>query len=132
MSLEFRRVKNMSKKVLLIGLRSDCVNYEKWPQLSPEKLEAAFAEVIDELTSEGYEAAWCLTDQGETAGDVVTEALKKKAHDIVVVGAGVRKDPDQFMLFETVINLIHQYAPKAKIAFNQLPYDTVEAVKRWS
>ena len=122
----------MSKKVLLIGLRSDCVDYEKWPQLSPEKLESAFPEIIDELTTEGYDAIWCLTDQGETAKDVVTDALKKNTPDIVVVGAGVRTDPDLFGLFEAVVNLIHEHAPKARIAFNQLPYDTVEAVKRWS
>ena len=122
----------MSKKIVLIGLRADCVDYEKWPQLSPEKLESAFTEIINELTVEGYKATWCLTDRGETAVDVVTEALKKNAPNIVVVGAGVRTDPDLFILFEIIINLIHKYAPKAKIAFNQLPYDTVEAVKRWS
>lgn len=122
----------MIKRVLLIGLRSDCVDYEKWPQLSPAKLESAFTEIIDELTTEGYDAFWCLTDQGETARDVVTNALKNNSPDIVVVGAGVRTDPDLFGLFETVVNLIHEYAPKARIAFNQLPYDTVEAVKRWS
>ena len=122
----------MSKKVLLIGLRSDCVDYEKWPQLSPDKLESAFREITDELTTEGYDAVWCLTDQGDTARDVVTNSLKESAPDIVVVGAGVRTDPDLFDLFETVINLIYEYAPKARIAFNQLPYDTVEAVKRWS
>ena len=122
----------MRKTVLLIGLRSDCVDYEKWPQLSPEKLESAFSEVIDELKSEGYDGIWCLTDPGETARGVVTDALKKNSPDIVVVGAGVRTDPDLFGLFEIVINLVHEYAPNARIAFNQLPYDTVEAVKRWS
>lgn len=122
----------MSKNVLLIGLRSDCVDYKKWPQLSPEKLEKAFRGIIDELTEEGYEARWCLTDQGETASEVVADALQKNTPDIVLVGAGVRTDPELFGLFETIINLIHQHAKQAKIAFNQLPYDTVEAVKRWS
>lgn len=122
----------MSNQVLLIGLRSDCVDYEKWPQLTPEKLESAFVEIIEQLRAEGYEAIWCLTDQGETASDVVTEALKSNEPNVVVVGAGVRTDPSLFNLFEAVVNLFHEHAPKARIAFNQLPHDTVEAVKRWS
>lgn len=122
----------MSKKVVLIGLRSDCVDYQKWPQLSPESLESAFVDILNQLTDEGFDAAWCLTDQGETASEVVEEALLQNVPDIVIVGAGVRTDPDLFALFEIVVNLIHEHAPQAKIAFNQLPYDTVEAVKRWS
>lgn len=116
--------------VLLIGLRSDCVDYAKWPELSPDKLEAAFAAILAELNAENIDGFWCLTDQGATAADVVSEALQKHTPDIVCVGAGVRTDPDLFLLFETVINLIHKHAPQAKVAFNRLPHDTVEAVKR--
>ena len=121
-----------NKKVLLIGLRSDCVDFGKWPQLSVEKLEMAFKQVISDLSNVGYTAIWCLTDQGETAPEQVTTALVEEKPDIVLVGTGVRVDPDLFLLFETVINLIHQHAPNAKIAFNSLPNDSVEAVKRWS
>ncbi|WDT87592.1 SGNH/GDSL hydrolase family protein [Alteromonas sp. 009811495] len=122
----------MSKKVLLIGLRSDNVNYEKWPQLSKEKLDAAFEQVVSELNNNGYDSLWCLTDQGETAAQQVEEALAKEKPDIVLIGAGVRTDPDHFLLFEQVINIVHANAPKAKIAFNSLPYDSLDAIKRWS
>ena len=122
----------MSNKVILIGLRADCVDYEKWPKLSEEKLELAFAAVLKELASAGYEASWCRTDQGETAKEVVAKRLQETQPDIIIVGAGVRTDPDLLELFEVIINLIHQHAPKAKIAFNTLPYDTVDAVRRWS
>ena len=121
----------MRTKVLLIGLRSDCVDYEKWPQLSPEKLEAAFVEVVTQLGQNGYDSTWCLTDQGETAEAQVQDALMAERPDIVLIGAGVRTDPDLFILFEKVINVVHAHAPKAKIAFNKLPYDSVEAVQRW-
>ena len=123
---------SMNRNVLLIGLSPDSVDYGKWPQLSPATLEAALSNVIAELSAEGYEAVWCLTDQGETAGAVVEEALKLCAPDVVVVGAGVRTDPDLLVLFEVVVNLVHKHAPQEKIAFNQSPYDTVDAVKRWS
>ena len=119
------------KKVLLIGLKSDAVDFEKWPQLTKEKLEAAFVQVVSELNENGYDATWCLTDRGETAKEQVEDALLEYTPDIVLVGAGVRTDPDHFLLFETLINIIHKNAPKAKIAFNTLPYDTLESVQRW-
>jgi len=121
----------VNKKVLLIGLRSSSVDFEKWPQLSVEKLEAAFQQVLEEFEDAGYKALWCLTDSGETASQQVTEALATHQPDFVMVGAGVRTDPDHFLLFEKVINLIHTEAIQAKIVFNTLPYDSVQAVERW-
>ncbi|WP_394220393.1 hypothetical protein [Alteromonas gracilis] len=121
----------MSKKVLLIGLKSDAVDFKKWPQLTKEKLEAAFLQVVSELKENGYDAKWCLTDSGETASEQVVDALSAEQPDIVLVGAGVRTDPDHFLLFEKLINVIHSKAPQAKIAFNSLPYDTLESVQRW-
>lgn len=121
----------MNKKVLLIGLRSDSVDYVKWPQLTKEKLEAAFTQVVSQLTENGYEAQWCLTDTGDTAAEQVHDVLCEVQPDIVLVGAGVRTDPDHFLLFERLINVIHTHAPNAKIAFNTLPYDSLESVQRW-
>lgn len=121
-----------TQTVLLIGLRSDSVNFEKWPQLSVEKLEASFKQVISELATEGYAATWCLTDTGETAEAEVINAIEQHNPDFVLIGAGVRTDPDHFLLFEKVINIVHTNAPKARILFNTLPYDSLEAVKRWS
>ncbi|MCG8457439.1 MAG: hypothetical protein MI919_14290 [Holophagales bacterium] len=122
----------MKKKVLMIGLRSDAVDFEKWPQLTKEKLEAAFAEVLAELERHDYLPVWCLTDKSEKATGKVVRALKAEEPDIVLVGAGIRTDPDLFLLFEQVINAIHEHAPAARIVFNRLPHDSLEAVRRWS
>ena len=122
----------VATKVVLIGLRSSVVDYDKWPELSPEKLEAAFEQILNELTAAGHQANWCLTDTGATAEAQDTKTLLAERPDVVVVGAGVRTDPDHFLLFEMVINLIHAHAPQAKIAFNSSPFDTVDAVRRWS
>lgn len=120
-----------AKSVLMIGLRSDSVDYSKWPQLSPEKLEAAFRHILEALKDAGYHARWCLTDSGETAAAQVQDALLKERVDLVLIGAGVRTDEEHFLLFEHVINLVHQHAPQAKIAFNSTPFDTLGAIKRW-
>jgi hypothetical protein len=73
----------------------------------------------------------CLTDFGETAEAVVQNQLKQKRFDCVLIGAGVRTNQTNFMLFEKLINVVHEHAPQAKLCFNQLPSDTAEAVKRW-
>ncbi len=118
-------------KVLMIGLRSDAVDFVKWPQLTAEKLEAAFEQVLGEMADAGFDARWCLTDTGETAEQQVLDELETVMPDVVLIGAGVRTDPDHFLLFERVINAVHRAAPDAKIAFNTLPYDSTEAVRRW-
>jgi len=121
-----------SKRVLMIGLKSSAVDFEKWPQLSPEKLEAAFVQVLKEVTDAGYVSEWCLVGTDASAVDDVSAALARFEPDIVLVGAGVRTDPDHLHLFETILNTAHQAAPNAKFAFNSLPYDTLEALKRWA
>lgn len=122
----------MRKRVLLVGLRSDVVDYAKWPELTPEKLEAAFQSVLSELEDAGYKAEWCLTDTGETARAQLKESLKSFEPEVVLIGAGVRKDEGHFLLFEEMINVVHELAPNARITFNTLPYDSVAAVQRWS
>lgn len=117
--------------VLLVGLRPDVVNYEKWPELSPEKLQQGLDASVKALQHEDTDAAWCLTDTGDTAESVLQEALALKRYDLVLVGAGVRTDPDHLMLFEIILNCVRENAPQARIAFNTSPFDTVDAVKRW-
>ena len=120
-----------NKSILLIGLKPEVVDFNKWPHLSIEKLNTAFKEIIDQLENLGYDAELCLTDLGETALKVVQAKLEETNYAVVVIGAGVRTDPDLLELFEAVINQIHESSPKSKIAFNSNPDDTVEAVQRW-
>jgi len=115
----------------MIGLRSSALNTDKWPELSVEKLEAAFRQVEEQMHAAGYDATWCLLAPGDTAIDQTIKTLLAQRPDIVLVGAGVRVDPDHFALFEKLINAIHRYAPQAHIAFNTNPMDSVEAVQRW-
>ena len=88
------------KSVLLMGLKAPVVNYAKWPQLSVERLEAAFSQIQTDLAALGYDARWCRMDTGETAQQQLFCDLKDFLPDIVPVGAGVRTDPDHFLLFE--------------------------------
>ncbi len=119
------------KTVVLVGWDPDVVDYTKWPELTPEKLRTALEGDRNKLNSLGYEADWLFIDNADTAYDVVADALKQKSYDCVLVGAGVRLDPDHFQVFERLVNAVHRHAPQASICFNTNPSDTAEAVQRW-
>ena len=121
-----------NKKVLLIGWDPDAVDYSKWPNLNPDKLRSALEADKSNLISEGYDASWCYVLDAETATDTVTQALSNTTYDCVLIGAGVRLDPEAFIVFERLVNAVHSAAPSAKICFNTNPSNTAEAVKRWA
>ena len=73
----------------------------------------------------------CLIAFGEAGVQTARSTLQAKAFDAVVIGAGVRNPPPHLHLFEQIINVVHEHAPKAKICFNTTPEDTAEAIMRW-
>jgi hypothetical protein len=122
------------KSVLVVGLDPALIDFSKPgypPGMSTAKVLAGIKSSEDELTGLGYSVKTCLTDFGETAEAVVQNQLKQKRFDCVLIGAGVRTNPSNFMLFEKMVNVVHAYAPQAKLCFNQLPSDIADAVKRW-
>jgi DNA-binding LacI/PurR family transcriptional regulator len=122
------------KSVLVIGLDPTLIDFSQpgyAPGMNTTKVLAGIKSSEDELTRLGYSVQICLTDFGETAEAVVQNQLKQKRFDCVLIGAGVRTNPSNFMLFEKLINVVHEHAPQAKLCFNHLPSDIAEAVKRW-
>jgi DNA-binding LacI/PurR family transcriptional regulator len=124
------------RSVLVIGLEPTLIDfsspdYAAFPGLDAAKVMAGLKAAEESLTRQGYEVQLCLTDFGESAEATVREQLEKKCYDCIVIGAGVRTIPSNFLLFENLINVVHSYAPQAKICFNTKPTDTVEAVQRW-
>lgn len=119
------------KSILLIGLLPSVVDFTMFPGLTEEKLATGLKAQEEALRSLGFDVSWCLTDLGETAEAVVREAVRAKPHAAVLIGAGVRVPPPRFMLFEKLINVVHEHAPQAKLCFNTRPDDTVESVMRW-
>ena len=122
------------KTVLLIGLDPALIDFSQPgypPGMSAEKVMAGLKASEDELSRRGYSVEMCLTDFGATAEAGVEKALKRKAFDCVMIGAGVRIVPSNFLLFEKLINVVHEHATQARICFNTLPSDTAAAVMRW-
>jgi hypothetical protein len=129
-----REEENMAKKrVLLIGIDPKLID----PNLSTatgwdaNRVRAAAQDTNKRLMDLGYEVQGCLVDLGETAESIVSDTLSREKFDCIMVGAGVRMLPQHTVVFEKIINTIHQKAPSSKICFNTNPADTVEAVLRW-
>ncbi len=122
---------SQKNKVALVGWNPDVVDYSKWPELTAEKLRAALEGDRDNLNSLGYQAELLYIVDADSAFDTVSRALEETEYDCVLIGAGVRTVDEHFLVFERLVNAVHESAPSAKICFNTNPSDTAEAVKRW-
>jgi len=123
------------KSVLVIGLDPTLIDFSHPDYantgMDVTKVQAGLKSSEHELIRRGYSVKMCFTDFGETAEAVVQNQLKQKRFDCVLIGAGIRMIPSNFMLFEKLINVVHEHAPQAKLCFNTKPSDTAEAVQRW-
>jgi hypothetical protein len=123
------------KSVLIIGFDPEFLDFSS-PELAPlnltaEKVMAGTEAELERLRGLGYEPDGCFVDLGETAEAVVASRLRAKSYGCVIIGAGVRTNPKYFLLFEKLLNVVHELAPRSRIAFNTKPTDTLEAVRRW-
>jgi hypothetical protein len=120
------------KRVLMLGLDPKVVDYSHLAvKLDEATLRAGLAADEKRLRELGYDAKWLLLDRGETAEAVVSAALKEKTFYCVLIGAGIRTIPPMFLLFEKLVNAVHEGAPHAKICFNTVPEDSAASVQRW-
>jgi len=125
-----------TKTVLSIGLEPELIDfddvaYAAYPGMTAAKVHAGLDRDVAMLNEAGYAVELCLTDFGETAVDAVRARLQSKNFDCVVIGAGLRTIEPNFLLFEKVLNAVHEFAPQARICFNTGPHDTAAAVQRW-
>jgi hypothetical protein len=121
------------KKVLLIGIDpklidSSLATTTGW---DTNRIQAAAQDINKKLMELGYEVQTCLVDPKETDEGAVSDTLSREKFDCIMVGAGIRALPQHTLMFEKIINTIHQKAPpSSKICFNTNPSDTLEAVLR--
>jgi hypothetical protein len=116
--------------VLALGLDPEFVDPKAMGGFTAPVVRAFLESQFERIRALGYEVESCLVDLGETAEAVVSERLRRRDFDCVLIGAGVRDDQN-LRLFEKLLNLVHALAPGAKICFNSSPADSAEAVRRW-
>jgi hypothetical protein len=122
------------KKVLFLGidLKFIDVNLATSTGWDANRVKAIAQEANNKLREQGYEVQNCFVDFGETAESVVSDTLSRENFDCIMIGAGIRMVPQHTVLFEILMNAVHQKAPpSSKICFNSNPGDTAEAVLRW-
>lgn len=123
----------MQRKILILGIDPKLidVNLSSTTGWDANLVKEIAQEANNKLTKFGCEVQNCFVDLGETADSVVSDILSREKFDCIMIGAGVRILPQHTVLFEKIINAIHQRAPaSSKIYFNTGPSDTVEAVLR--
>lgn len=116
-------------RVLVIGLDPHRVP-GPW---DPAPVAEAIAIGMARFAEAGVGAETCLfgLDGSDDIEAVVTEALRSRPWEVVVVGGGVRKNEERLEVFERIINLVRRHAPGAAVAFNGRPDDTYDAAARW-
>lgn len=121
-------------KVFLIGIDPKLIdpNLSTATEWDANRVRAAAQDANKRLVKLGYELQSCLLDPRGTDESVVSDTLSREKFDCIMVGAGVRVLSQNTILFEKIMNTIHQKAPpSSKICFNTNPADTVEAILRW-
>ena len=129
-------IDNTRRSALIVGLDPALIDFSSpefaaFPGMTAAKVLIGLTAAEETLKALGYDAHHCLTDFGQTAEAVVTAELQRRQFDCILIGAGVRNVPSNFILFEKLINVVHEYAPRSKICFNTKPSDTLEALQRW-
>lgn len=121
---QYQRV--ISAQVLVVGLDPFRVPGPWDPQPIADGIEAGRAQ----FAVHGVPVEFCLfgLDGSDDIGAVVTSALRAGRWRCVVLGGGLRGEPE---VLELVVNLVRQHAPDAAIAFNATPADTYVAAARW-
>lgn len=92
-----------------------------------ENMDAA----ITELEQAGIQAELFLLE-GATAEVIpkLRTALVERTPDAVMIGAGVRLEPELSWLLEMLVNAIIEHAPGVKLCFNEDPESMARAVRR--
>jgi hypothetical protein len=126
----------MTIAAIQIGLHPDVVDYgspefARFPGLTPEKLQAAHDGNIAQLRQAGFDVDGCQVDLGRTAVEVVRRAITRKRYDAVLIGAGIRLVSGNTLLFESVLNTVHQHLPSARFIFNQDAVTSPDDIRRW-
>ena len=124
----------MPQFVLIIGEDPDLIDFSAPgvpPNMSAQTVMEGVGAATDRLKRLGHEVRVLLTKDAETVDALVSEALKERPYDVIVVGAGLRTLPPMLEQFEKLINVLREKAPRAKLAFNSRPEDSDKAALRW-
>jgi len=100
----------------------------------PEHVRASVAKSLDEVAATMAEAkinCKLIFTSPESGIDNLLEELRNSHVDAVVIGYGIRRNPELTYFMEQIINRVIEVQPNIKILFNTDVPNTIDAVKRW-
>jgi hypothetical protein len=126
----------MTTSAIQIGLHPDVIDFSspefaRFRGLTPRKLQAAHDGNISQLRQAGFDVDGCQVDLGETAIEVVRDAITAKHYDAALIGAGIRLVASNTLLFEAIVNTVHELLPAARLVFNAAAVTSPDDIRRW-
>lgn len=107
-------------------------NHPRVPQVdrgNNEQIRVGLEKAEKDLLASGYDSTvfFHAFEDGVTAW---RDILQSKKWDGVIIGFGVKGNPELNEFFEGLVNAVREWAPQAKIGFNTSPDSTVAAARR--
>ena len=122
------------KTVLIIGMNPktiDFTNPELPPNVTLEGIQNGTQLMLQKLQELGYTPELFLIDTGTADLSKLRSHLQSNQYKGILIGNGIRGIKSNFLLFEQVVNVVHQDAPQSRIIFNTHPNDNIESIQRW-
>lgn len=119
-------------RVLTIGLHPSALDDKRVPDLDEATLTARIEAANRFIRDAGFNAVSCSI--GTSPDDVestIRNHLATGSFGLAMIGAGVRLQPEYTVLFERIINVLHDAAPDIRFCFNTSPETTTDALRRW-
>jgi hypothetical protein len=120
----------MSKKrILIVGFDPNRIQFGSERGLTSDSVNAAGKATNDRLTALGCDVhSWLISPDATT--EPLLTLLQEQQFDVILVAAGIRGLPEHTLLFESIMNVIHHWAPSASLCFNSHPTNALEAILR--
>ncbi len=119
-------------RILMIGLHPRALDYSKLPPgldeaTMTERIEAGFGAAV----AAGFDAVSCLIGTTPDAAEAEIRAtFGRDRFGLVMIGGGIRMNPEYTELFERIINVSNAESPGITFCFNTSPETTLDALRR--
>ena len=120
--------------ILLIGYAPEAVDFEDPaapPGLDEDGVEEGIKEDMRRMHERGWQAEHLPIRFNSDIRKTVTDHLRGRRYDCIVIGAGVRMTENHIPELEQVVNAVREGASATPIGFNSKPTDSLEAAARW-
>jgi hypothetical protein len=119
-------------RVLTIGLHPSALDDYRVPNLDEAALTARIDSANRLIREAGFDAVSCsIGTSPDEVESTIRDHLASGSFGLAMIGAGVRLQPKHTLLFERIINVLHDAAPNIRLCFNTSPETTIDALRRW-